>query len=79
MQSGETIDRIFLHCPLSLGLWHKLFSLVHMDWVPPKSICNMMIISYRGLGNTDKGKVLRQFACLALMWIVWQKRNARNF
>ena len=79
MESGETVDHIFLHCSLSLGLWHRLFSLVHLDWVPPKSICDMIIISYKGLGNTSRGKVLWQFVCLALMWVVWQERIARIF
>ena len=58
MESGETVDHIFLHCPLSLGLWHGLFSLTHMDWVPPRSINDMKIISYRGLRNSSRGKVL---------------------
>ena len=37
----------------------------------------MMTISYKGLGSTIRGKVLWQFACLALMWVVRQERNAR--
>ena len=73
------VDHIFLHCPLSLRLWHKLFNLVHMDWVLPRSICDMIIISCRGLRNSNRGKVLWQFACLALMWVVWRERNARIF
>ena len=79
IESGKTVDHIFLHWPLSLGLWHRLFSLVHVDWVPPRSICDMMSISYRGLGNTSRGKVLWKLACLALMWVVSRERNARIF
>ena len=79
MESGETVDHIFLHYPLSLGLWYRLFSLAHMDQVPPRSICDMMIISYKGLGNSSRGKVLWQFGCLARMWVVWQERNGRIF
>ena len=52
------VDHIFLHCPLSLGLWHIPFSLVHMDWVSPRSICDMMLISYKRLGNSSGDKVL---------------------
>ena len=70
IESGKTVDHIFLHWPLSLGLWHRLFSLVHVDWVPPKSICDMMSISYRGLGNTSRGKVLWKLVFLALIWVV---------
>ena len=39
----------------------------------------MMIISYKGLGSTNRGKVLWQFACLALMSVVWWERNVRIF
>ena len=64
---------------LSLGLWHKLFSLAHMDWVPPRSIGDMLIISFRGLGNSLRGKTLWQIACLTIIWIVWHERNVRTF
>ena len=79
MESGDMVNHIFSHCPLNLELWHRLFSLVHMDRVPPRSICDIMLISYKGLGSTNRGKVLWQFACLALMWVVWWERNARIF
>ncbi|KAL6323283.1 hypothetical protein AAG906_029290 [Vitis piasezkii] len=39
---------------------------VHVDWVPPKSICDMMSISYRGLGNTSRGKVLEMLGSLRI-------------
>lgn len=50
-----------------------------MDWVSPRSIKDMMVVSYRGLGNTRKGKVLWSLSYLALMWTVWTKRKARIF
>ena len=68
-----------LHFPLSLGLWHRLLSLAHMDWVSLRSVCDMMIISYKRLGSTSRGKVLWYFACLALMWDLWWERNVRIF
>ena len=37
----------------------------------------MMIISFRGLGNSIRGKSLWKIACLALLWII--ERNARIF
>ena len=76
---GESIDHLFLHCPLTIGLWHKLFNLARLDWVPPRSIEDMMIIAFRGLGNSIRGKTLWQITCLTLLWIVWQQRNARIF
>ncbi|RVW38668.1 hypothetical protein CK203_077505 [Vitis vinifera] len=51
MEQGESADHLFLHCSVSLGLWHKLFQLAKMDWVPPKSISDMMFINYKGLAS----------------------------
>ena len=31
MGCGESIDHLFLHCLITLALWHKLFNLVKMD------------------------------------------------
>ena len=39
----------------------------------------MMIIAFRGLGNSLRGKTLWQITCLTLLWIVWQERNVRTF
>ena len=51
------IDHLFLHCPINSGLWHNLFKQARLDWVQPKSIHNMMTISYRDLGSSIKGKI----------------------
>ncbi|RVW53786.1 putative serine/threonine protein phosphatase 2A regulatory subunit B''epsilon [Vitis vinifera] len=40
-QSGESIDNLFLQCSIALRLWHCLFRQVGIDWVPPRSICDM--------------------------------------
>lgn len=39
----------------------------------------MMIISYRGLRSSNKGKIFGQIACHTLLWIMWPKRNGTNF
>ena len=70
MERDKSIDHLFLHCPLTLRLWHRVFKLAHLDWVPPRGICDMMIISYKELGRSIIGQVLWETTCLALMWIV---------
>ena len=45
--SGESIDHLFLYCPITLGFWHSLSRQVKIDWVLPKSICDLLIISYK--------------------------------
>ncbi|RVW26228.1 Transposon TX1 uncharacterized 149 kDa protein [Vitis vinifera] len=79
MEQGESADHLFLHCSVTLGLWHRLFQLAKMDWVPPKSISDMMFINYKGFGKSKRGLVLWQNACIALIWVVWRERNARIF
>ncbi|RVW35444.1 Retrovirus-related Pol polyprotein from transposon RE1 [Vitis vinifera] len=46
-----------------------------LAWVPLRGIVDMMVIAFKGLGNSLRGKTLWQIACLTLLWIVWQERN----
>ncbi|RVX11360.1 hypothetical protein CK203_019699 [Vitis vinifera] len=77
MKHGESADHIFLHCSLTIGLWHRLFQLAKMDWVPPRSILDMMYIKFNGFGSSNRGIALWQAANIALIRIVWRERNAR--
>ncbi|RVX09397.1 GTP-binding protein TypA/BipA-like [Vitis vinifera] len=77
--NGESIDHIFLHCPVTIGLWHRLFNLVGLVWVPLGSLEDMLVITFKGLGNSLRGKTLWQIACLTSIWMVWQERNNRIF
>ncbi|RVW36770.1 Transposon TX1 uncharacterized 149 kDa protein [Vitis vinifera] len=79
MEQGESADHLFLHCSVTLGLWHRLFQLAKMDWVPLKSISDMMFINYKGFGKSKRGVILWQNASIALIWVVWRERNARIF
>ncbi|RVW90264.1 hypothetical protein CK203_036717 [Vitis vinifera] len=78
-QEEESADHLFLHCSLSMGLWHRLFQLAKMDWVPPRSISDMMSINYKGFDASKRGIVLWQNASIALIWVVWWERNASIF
>ncbi|RVW16109.1 Transposon TX1 uncharacterized 149 kDa protein [Vitis vinifera] len=76
---GESVDHLFLHCSLTIGLWHRLFQLAKLDWVSPRSIYDMMSIKFKGFGNSKRGIVLWQAASIALIRVVWWERNARIF
>ncbi|RVX22450.1 putative ribonuclease H protein [Vitis vinifera] len=58
---------------------HRLFNLVGVIWVPPRSLEDMLVISFKGLENSLRGKTLWQIACLTLIWMVWQEKNNRIF
>ena len=79
MKHGESADHLFLHCSLTIGLWHRLFQLAKMDWIPPRSISNMMSIKFKGFGASKRGIVLWQAMSIALIRVVWWERNARIF
>ena len=46
MGSGELIDQMFLHYAMTLELWHKLFRLASLAWVPPRYVSDMLTISF---------------------------------
>nr|CAN68968.1 hypothetical protein VITISV_020722 [Vitis vinifera] len=50
-----------------------------MDWVPPRSILDMMYTKFNGFGSSKRGIALWQAANIALIRIVWRERNARIF
>ena len=79
MRHGEPADHLFLHCSLTMKLWHRLFQLAKTDWVPPRSISDMLSINYNRFGFSKRGIVLWQAECIALIWVVWRERNARIF
>ena len=78
-RSRKTIDHLFLHCLITLGLWHKIFSQAGMAWVKLNSICDMMVISFKCFGNSIRGKTFWRITCFSLLWIVWRERNAKIF
>ena len=79
MRHEESTDHLFLHCSSTMELWHRLFQLAKTDWVPPRSISDMLSINYNGFGLSKRGIVLWQAACIAVIWVVWRERNARIF
>ena len=64
-KSKETIDNLFLHCPITLGLWHRIFSQAGMKWVQSNSICNMLVVSFKCFANSIRGKTLWRITSLS--------------
>ncbi|WJZ89514.1 hypothetical protein VitviT2T_008730 [Vitis vinifera] len=61
--NGESIDHIFLHCPVTIGLWHKLFNLAGLAWVPPRSIEDIVRILHLGVvGEVEEARLLVRIA-----------------
>ena len=49
------------------------------DYEVQESISDMMFINYKDFGTSKRGIVLWQNACIVVIWVVWQERNARIF
>ena len=64
---------------LSLYIFVVSYKIKKLDWVPPRSICDMMTIAYKGLGNSNRVLLLWKNACMTLIWVVRHERNARIF
>ena len=40
--NSETIDHLFLHCPVALELWDMVFGLFGVCWVMPFSVVGLL-------------------------------------
>ena len=58
---------------------HKLFRLANLDWVPPRSICDMVIIHIRDWEAPLETRFFGKTTCLALIWIVRWEKNVGIF
>ena len=65
--------------PLGAPLKSMELSQAGMDWVQSNNICDMMVISFKCFGNSNRGRTLWRIAYLSLLWIVCRERNARVF
>ncbi|RVX19456.1 LINE-1 retrotransposable element ORF2 protein [Vitis vinifera] len=46
---------------------HK--KLTKIEWVPPRSICDMLSTNFNGFGSSKRGIILWQAACIAILWV----------
>lgn len=78
-KNGESVDHLFLHCPIALNLWHRLFSLGNVMWVVPKGSAHMLLLDFCTFGGSKRAKMLWSCAVFATFWVLWMGRNARLF
>ena len=57
-ESGELTNHLFFHCLVALGLWHRMFNLVGIDWVSPCAVV-MMTISSKGLWQERNARIFK--------------------
>ena len=41
-RNGESVDHIFLHCPLASDLWSMVLGLFGVSWVMPRTVLGLL-------------------------------------
>ena len=40
--NGESVDHLFLHCPVAMDMWAMVFGLFGVSWVMPQSVLGLL-------------------------------------
>ena len=76
--NSETVDHLFLHCPVVLELWDMVLGLFGVCWVMPMSIVELLACWQGRFGRHHNGDIWI-FVPHCLMWCIWKERNNRYF
>ena len=76
--NGESIDHLFLHCPVAMDLWPMVLGLFGGSQVMPKSVVGLLACWQRWFGHHRNGHIWI-IVPHCLMWCLWRERNSRCF
>ena len=76
--NGESVNHLFLHCPVAMDLWPMVLGLFGVSWVMPQSIMELLAYWQDKLGRHQNGHIWLIFPH-CLMWCLWRERNSRCF
>lgn len=71
----ESMNHLFLHCPVALNLWRGLFCLSGSLWMASDACTHMLLADFRGFGGNKKAKTSWHCVVYAIFWIIWLERN----
>ena len=76
--NSESVDHLFLHCPVASELWDMVFGLFGVSWVMPLSVVGLFGCWQGRFGHHCNGDIWKVVP-LCLMWCIWKERNSRCF
>ena len=76
--NSETVDHLFLHCPILLELWDMVFGLFGICWVMPMAVVELFAFWQCQFGRHHDGDIW-MVVPHCLMWCIWKERNSRCF
>ena len=74
----ETVDHLFLHCPVALELWDMVFRLFGVCWVMLMSVVELFACWQGRFGRHRNGDIW-MVVPHCLKWCIWKERNNRCF
>ena len=76
--SSESVNHLFLHCPVASEVWDMVFGLFGVSWVMPSSVVVLFACWQSHFGRLRNG-VIWKIVPPCLMWCIWKERNNRCF
>ena len=76
--NSESVNNLFLHCPVASELWDMVFGLFGVNWVMPLSVVGLFACWQGHFGRLRNG-VIWKVVPPCLMWCIWKEMNNRCF
>ena len=76
--NGESIDHLFLHCPVAMDMWAMVFGLFGVSCVMPQSVGGLLACWKGSFGRHRNGYIWFMVPH-CLLWCLWRERNSRCF
>ena len=76
--NDESVDHLWLHCPIALDLRSMILGLFGVYWVMPKSVVELLAC-WQGLFGCHWNGHIWIFIPHCLMWCIWRERNSKSF
>ncbi|GMP72532.1 hypothetical protein CsSME_00030528 [Camellia sinensis var. sinensis] len=74
----ESMDHLFIHCPVSSPLWMLVVATFDLAWVQPASV-QAVLHSWAGGRVGRRRRKAWMLASHCILWLVWLERNRRVF
>ena len=76
--NGESVDNLFLHCPVAMDLWSKVFGLFGVSWVMLQSVAGLLTC-WQGRFGRHRNGYIWLIVPHCLLCCLWRERNSRCF
>ena len=69
---GESVNHLFIHCPVVSDLWNMFFHLFGVLWVMPKGVFDLLS-GWNGLSGRSEASKIWKMLPHCIMWCLWRE------